>query len=104
MKILLDECLPLDLRHHFDQHDAHTAQWAGFKGKKNSELIRCAVEAGYGVLITVDQGIRRHWTTGCENIVLLRSRTNQLEDLVPLIASIRDKLRTIRPGEFVAIP
>jgi predicted nuclease of predicted toxin-antitoxin system len=25
MKILLDECLPLDFRHSFPTHDAHTA-------------------------------------------------------------------------------
>jgi len=29
MKILLDECLPLDFRHSLPTHDAHTAQWAG---------------------------------------------------------------------------
>jgi hypothetical protein len=29
MKILLDECLPLDFRHSFAAHDAHTAEWAG---------------------------------------------------------------------------
>lgn len=29
MKILLDECLPLDFRHSFSGHEAHTAQWAG---------------------------------------------------------------------------
>jgi hypothetical protein len=34
MKILLDECLPLDFRHKFPDHDTHTAEWAGLKGKK----------------------------------------------------------------------
>lgn len=28
MKILLDECLPLDLRYSFPNRAAHTAQWA----------------------------------------------------------------------------
>jgi len=57
MKILLDECLPLDFRHSFPTHDTHTAQWAGFKGKKNGELLLSAEAAGYDVLLTVDQGI-----------------------------------------------
>ena len=35
VKILLDECFPLDFRHSFPEHDVHTVQWAGFKGKKN---------------------------------------------------------------------
>ncbi|MEX2263585.1 MAG: hypothetical protein WD696_16630 [Bryobacteraceae bacterium] len=57
MKILLDECLPLDLRHSFPSHNAHTTQWAGFKGKENGDLLRAAEVAGYEVLLTVDQGI-----------------------------------------------
>jgi hypothetical protein len=42
MKILSDECLPLDLRHSFPSHAAQTAQWAGLKGKKNGELLLAA--------------------------------------------------------------
>jgi predicted nuclease of predicted toxin-antitoxin system len=42
MKILLDECLPLDFRRSFPNHDAHTAQWAGLKSKKNGELLLAA--------------------------------------------------------------
>jgi hypothetical protein len=38
VKVLLDECLPLDFRHDLRGHEAHTVQWAGFKGKKNGEL------------------------------------------------------------------
>ena len=39
MKILLDECLPLDFRHSFPGHDAHTAEWAGLKGRKNGDYF-----------------------------------------------------------------
>jgi predicted nuclease of predicted toxin-antitoxin system len=39
MKVLLDECLPLDFRHSFPTHDTHTTQWAGLKSKKNGELL-----------------------------------------------------------------
>jgi predicted nuclease of predicted toxin-antitoxin system len=46
MKILLDECLPVDLRHSFPGHEAHTAQWAGLKGRKNGELLRAAGNGG----------------------------------------------------------
>ena len=40
MKVLLDECLPLDFRHHLPGHEVHTAEWAGFKSLKT--LIRKA--------------------------------------------------------------
>jgi len=50
MKILLDECLPLDFRLSFPGNDAHSAEWAGLKGRKNGELLREAEFAGYEVL------------------------------------------------------
>jgi len=85
MKILLDECLPLDLRHSIPGHEVHTAQWAGFKSKKNGELLRSAELAGYDVLLTVDQGIQYQQNPAGRKlaIVSLRARTNQLEDLSP---------------------
>ena len=42
VKVLLDECLPLDFRHGFPLHQAHTAEWAGFKGLKDGDLLRAA--------------------------------------------------------------
>jgi len=106
MKILLDECLPVDFRHSFPAHDAHTAQWAGLKGKKNGELLRGAEAAGYDVLLTVDHGIPHQQPTAGRklSIVLVRSRTNQIEDLLPLVNAIIRVLETIQPGQTVAIP
>jgi hypothetical protein len=49
MKILLDECLPIDFRHSFPNHEVHTAEWAGLKSKKNGELLLAADMAGYEV-------------------------------------------------------
>jgi predicted nuclease of predicted toxin-antitoxin system len=57
MRVLLDECLPLDFRHDLRGHQAHM-QWAGFKGKKNRELLLAAESAGYEVLLTADQVYR----------------------------------------------
>jgi hypothetical protein len=45
--------LPIDFRHSFRDHQAHTAEWAGLKGKKNGELLREAEVAGYEVLLTI---------------------------------------------------
>jgi predicted nuclease of predicted toxin-antitoxin system len=105
MRILLDECLPLDFRHSFTGHDAHTAQWAGFKSKKNGELLRAAESAGYDVFLTVDQGIPHQLSAGGKlSIILVRSRTNQIEDLVALIDAILQALEIITPGQIVAIP
>jgi hypothetical protein len=106
VKILLDECLPLDFRHSFPDHEAHIAQWAGLKGKKNGELLLAAELAGYDVLLTVDQGLPHQQSSAGRklSILLVRSRTNQLEDLLPLVGSILNALETIQPGQTIAIP
>ena len=46
MKILLDECLPVDFRRSFSNHEAHTVEWAGLKGKGNGELLDVRSVAG----------------------------------------------------------
>lgn len=105
MKILLDECLPVDFRHSFPGHEVHSVEWAGFKGKKNGELLQAAEGGGYQVLLTVDQGIPRSSRWWTENsIILIRSRTNQMEDLLPLAPAIIKVLEFIRPGQSVLIP
>jgi predicted nuclease of predicted toxin-antitoxin system len=106
MKILLDECLPLDFRHSFPNHNAHTVQWAGLKGKKNGELLRAAEVAGYDVLLTVDHGIPHQQPPVWRklSIILVRSRTNQIEDLLPLVDAIMQALETIQPGQTIGIP
>jgi len=106
MRILLDECLPLDFRHSFPDHDTHTAQWAGLKSKKNSELLLAAEMAGYDVLLTVDQGIphQQHSVSRKLSIILVRSRTNQIEDLLPFVNAILNALKTITPGQIVVVP
>ena len=105
MKVLLDECLPLDFRHELRGHDAHTVQWAGFKGMKNGELLQAAERAGYDVLVTVDQGIPYQMSTSSRRlaVTVLRSATNQLEQLKPLVDSLLDTLAIIGPGQIVNV-
>lgn len=105
MKVLLDECLPLDFRRSFPGHDVHSAEWAGLKGKKNGDLLRDAELAGYEVLLTVDQGISHQQNLSGRklSIILIRSRTNQLEELLPFVDAILNALESMIPGQTVPI-
>jgi predicted nuclease of predicted toxin-antitoxin system len=106
MKILLDECLPLDFRQSFSDHETHTVQWAGLKSKKNGELLRAAELAGYEVMLTVDQGIPHQQNLAGRklSIIVLRTRTSQIEELLPLADAILKALHIIQPGQVIAIP
>ncbi len=105
MKILLDECLPIDFRHSFPQYQAHTAQWAGLKGKKNGDLLRAAESAGYDVLLTADQGIPDQQSLIAKRmaIVLIRAQTNRIEHLLPLVGAILRVLESIRAGQMIRV-
>jgi len=74
--------------------------------KKNGELLLAAELAGYDVLLTVDQGMPHQQSSAGRNlsIIVIHSRTNQLEDLVPLVGDILEALETIQPGETVKVP
>lgn len=105
MRILLDECIPVDFRHGFPDHEVHSVRWAGFKGKTNGELLRAAEAAGYEVLLTVDHGLpHQNSLVGLNlSILVIRGKTNQMEDLLPFVDSVRRALNQIKPGEIESI-
>jgi hypothetical protein len=90
VKILLEECLPVDFRRSFENHDAHTVEWAGLKGKSNGELLRTAELAGYDVLLTVDYGIPHQQSLASRklSIIVIRSRL---------------AVENIRPGQTITV-
>jgi len=105
VKILLDECLPIDLRHSFSAHEAHTAEWAGLKGTKNGELLDAAERAGYQVLLTMDQGVEHQQNLTNRRIALLVlvARSNQLEDLRPIVPEALIALEAMGPGTVIRV-
>jgi len=47
MRVLLDECVDEQLRHHLPGHDCQTARYAGFPGLENRELLKQAEDRGF---------------------------------------------------------
>jgi hypothetical protein len=105
VKILLDRCLPIDLRLSFPTHVAHTLQWAGLKGKQNGYLLDAAELTGYQVLLTMDQGVEHQQNLPNRRIALLVRvvTSNQLEDLRPLVLEALIALETIERGTIVRV-
>lgn len=57
IRILLDEDIPLKLRHHFSAENlVETVQYRGWKGVVNGDLLRLA-EREFDVLITLDDNL-----------------------------------------------
>lgn len=56
MRVLLDECVPRQLRRELPGHDVRTVQEMGWTGTENGALLHLA-NGRFDVLLTVDQRI-----------------------------------------------
>ena len=99
MKLLIDECLPRALKRLLAEHECRTVQEMGWFGTQNGALLLLA-EEGFDVLVTIDQGMAYEQNLADRNIALLvlGARSNQIEDLAPIIPAALDALRGIQPG------
>lgn len=105
MKILLDECVPRRLKASFAKHECWTVSAAGLAGLRNGLLLAAAENAGFEVLVTLDRGMKFEQNLrGCRIAVLIvRSRSNRLADLLPQVEACLNRLNTIRPGEIAVL-
>ena len=105
MKILLDECLPRDLRKHLVGHQCQTVPQVGLAGMPNGELLALAERAGWQVLLTMDEGMPYQQDLGGRTISLaiIRAKSNRLPDLLPLVPAILAALLSLAPGDVVRI-
>jgi len=105
VKLLIDECVDERLRLLFPGHDCQTARFANLVGLKNGRLLEAAEEAGFDVLITVDQNIPDQQNLSGRKIALLIlcGPTNRLRDLALLAPAAISSMASIRPGDVVRI-
>lgn len=105
MKILLDECLPSHLRKHLVGHDCETVPRAGLAGKPNGELLALAERFGWQVLLTMDRGVpyQQNLAGRAISVIVVRSKSNRLADLQPLVPGILEALGFIKKGQVVRV-
>jgi len=105
MRLLLDECIDEGFRHHFAGHECQTCRYAGLTGLANGALLAAADQAGFEVLITVDQNMPHQQSLRGRSIalVVVRARTTNLDDLLVLLPDVLTALEILKPGEAVLI-
>ncbi len=104
MKVLLDECLPRQLRHDLPDHDVTTVAAMGWAGTKNGALLRLAA-SDFDIFITIDRNIAYQQRLQIPNmaVILLVAPNNRLATLRLLVAAICATLQTIRDGDVVRV-
>jgi len=75
-------------------------QVAGWSAIKNGELLHRAAAAGFDVFLTPDRNLeyQQNLSRVRLGIVVLRARTNRIEELLPLVPRLLELLPTARPG------
>jgi hypothetical protein len=105
VRVLLDERIDEGLRHSFVGHDCHTCGYAGLKGLTNGRPLAAAEEAGFELLVTVDQNIpyQQNLRDRTVSLVVLQARTTNLDDLLVLMPDVLRTLEELKPGDVVRI-
>ncbi|MEO8379845.1 MAG: hypothetical protein ABI779_09305 [Acidobacteriota bacterium] len=85
-------------------HHVATVQSMGWRGVKNGALLARAREE-FDVFITIDRGIPHQQNLARETlgIVLLRTRSNDVDVLMNLLPKVREVLRLVAPGKILVV-
>jgi hypothetical protein len=102
-RILLDENVPHDLRHHLGQHETMTVAYAGFAGYKNGQLLDAAEAAGFDVLVTGDRTLHYEQNLSGRAIALVSLSAISWPVIEPHVAKIIDAFNNAKPGSFTRV-
>ena len=104
MKILLDENLPRKLTGHLVSHTCRTVVECGWSGKKNGELLGLA-DPQFDVLLTLDKNLpyQQNLDTKRIAVLIVRARSNRIQDLLPVIPECLAALESIKPRQVVRV-
>jgi hypothetical protein len=105
MRVLLDECVPRQLKRDLIGHDAEAVVDIGWSSKRNGELIQLMLAQKFDVLVTVDQNLefQQNVRTSGLGVVVVIVRRNRLKELRPLAPAILDAIGQVRPGGVIRV-
>lgn len=99
-RVLLDENLPRQLKRELTGCEVRTVAEMGWAGIKNGKLLQLA-ESEFDFFVTADQNLsyQQPLTTFQMGVVVLRTRTTKLEDLLPLVPAILEAFDGVTAGQ-----
>jgi predicted nuclease of predicted toxin-antitoxin system len=106
MKLLLDENLPHQLRKEIPGHECFTVAFMGWGGFENGALLAVAASAGFDAFLTKDANLQyeQNLVDLPVSVVVLRARSNDIEDLRPLIPDLLNALGSLLPRKITHVP
>jgi hypothetical protein len=104
VRLLLDECVDRHFAGALSGHTVITVQQMGWASLKNGELLDRA-EREFDAFITVDRGLpsQQNLEKRKMAVVVMKAKTNQLVDLLPLAQNVLAALLDLKPGQAVFV-
>jgi len=104
VRLLLDESLPRRLGRLLAGHEVVTVVEAGWSGLTNGRLL-AAAQHQFDCLLTADRSMvyQQVLTRYAIAVVVLRGKTNRLEDLAPLVPRVLELLPSLQLGNSIVI-
>ena len=104
MRILLDECIDRRFANQITGHSVATVGQMAWAGLKNGELLSRAQD-DFDVFVTVDQNLRfqQNLSNFRIAVIVLRARSNRLNDLEPFAAKIETSIDQLAPGKALLV-
>ena len=105
MKLLLDECVPEDLKDFISGHEVASVAEMGWKGIKNGELMRRAVDAEFDAFLTADKNIRHQQNISKYQIavVVFDVYRNTVEELRKKLPEMDELLQSVEKGKLFVL-
>ena len=77
----------------------------GWASQRNGELLRLMREAGFEVFVTTDRNLSYQQNVAAAGVavVVLRARTNRLQDLLPLMPRAVEVMATVSVGQVAHV-
>jgi hypothetical protein len=102
-KVILDENLPIPLRHHLADFDVVTVQYQGWSGIQNGDLISL-IDGRFDVFLTSDQNLRYQQNLRNRRIAIIELPFIRRRSIPLWVERIRSAIHSAQPGDYIRIP
>ena len=103
MKVLLDECVPCQMKRFLAGQVISTVQEMGWTGIRNSTLLALAEQHHFDVFVTADKNIPYQQSIRGRSFGLVGLPTNILPVLQRLAAEFSAAVARVKPGQHVQL-
>jgi hypothetical protein len=103
MKILLDECVPVQIRDALPGHEIHSAINPQWRGLSNGKLLSLAEQQEFQVIVVADKNMRYQQNLSNRDIAILELWTNHRPTLEQHFQYISAAVERMKPGQYLEL-